>query len=76
MNSSGGQVDSCGGISPSSATSASSSRIPISRARITSLRATSMPDRSSRGSGSVNPFALASRTIAENGWLPSQTLNR
>ena len=31
-----------------------------SRARMTTLRATSVPDRSSRGSGSVYPLALAS----------------
>ena len=39
------------GTRPSTATSSSSSATPISRARMISLRATSMPDRSSRGIG-------------------------
>ena len=43
-------------------TSAEIDLAPISRARMTSLRATSMPERSSRGSGSVYPRPLASRT--------------
>ena len=50
--------------------------IPISRARITTLRPTSIPDRSSLGSGSVYPLACASLTISENGRLPSKLLNR
>ena len=41
------------GTSPTTFTSDISRANPISRARMMSLRATSMPDRSSRGSGSV-----------------------
>ena len=47
-------------------TSFSSTGSPASRARMTSLRATSRPDRSSRGSGSVKPRSRASATtVAE-----------
>ena len=52
-NSSAVQLASERGTRLSSCTSDSSSRSPISRPRMISLRAKSVPDRSSRGSGSV-----------------------
>ena len=39
---------------------------PHSRAKIVTFLATSTPDKSSLGSGSVYPFALASATTSEN----------
>ena len=39
--------------------------MPASRARINNLRATSCPERSSRGSGSVKPFSRASAVTSE-----------
>mmetsp|Transcript_23921 Transcript_23921/g.74815 ORF Transcript_23921/g.74815 Transcript_23921/m.74815 type:complete len:211 (+) Transcript_23921:205-837(+) len=55
----------------STGTSSSSSMRPASRASVTTLRATSVPERSSRGSGSVNPSSLACLTMSEKlspGW--------
>ena len=54
--------------------SASSSSRPVSsRARISSLRATSTPDKSSRGSGSVYPISRAIAVAAEK-LTPSSSL--
>mmetsp|Transcript_1070 Transcript_1070/g.3840 ORF Transcript_1070/g.3840 Transcript_1070/m.3840 type:complete len:208 (-) Transcript_1070:863-1486(-) len=47
-------------------TSSSSSFRPSSRARMVTFRWTSVPLRSSRGSGSVKPLFLASATTSEN----------
>ena len=53
------------GNTPSTSTSESSSSSPASRAKISNLRATSCPDKSSRGSGSVKPFSRASAVTSE-----------
>ena len=53
MNSSTDAFARASGTSVSTSMSPSSSERPASRARITALRATSTPERSSRGSGSV-----------------------
>ena len=76
MNSSTLHSVNCLGTSPSTRTSDISNPKPISRAKIMSFLATSMPDKSSRGSGSVKPFALAVLTIEEKASLPSKTLKR
>ncbi|MNL56814.1 hypothetical protein D3C87_1803340 [compost metagenome] len=47
--------------------------MPASRARIKSLRATSMPLRSSRGSGSVKPLPRAILVASEKA-IPSSSL--
>ena len=75
-NSETGPLVSSLGTSPSRATSASSTVMPISRARMTTLRATSVPDKSSRGSGSVYPSSRACVTNDENDRLPSKLLKR
>ena len=49
----------------STAISSRFTRRPMVRARMSALRATSSPLRSSRGSGSVKPFAFAERTASE-----------
>ena len=59
----------------SSSISAESSSKPASRARMSSLRRTSWPERSSRGSGSVRPCCHASSTSSEKGRLPSYCWN-
>src|SRR5207237_878924 len=76
MNSSIGPYASSAGTRLSTRTSLSSRSSPISRPRMMSLRATSCPERSSRGSGSVKPRARASRTICEKLVAPSYTLKR
>ena len=76
MNSSTLHFSSAFGTSPSTCTSAISRVSPISRPRMMSLRATSIPDRSSRGSGSVYPLVLAAPTMEEKLSRPSKTLNR
>ena len=48
---------------------------PISLARITVFLATSIPERSSRGSGSVYPNSFAFNTRLEKGILPSYDAN-
>lgn len=51
---------------------------PATRAKMTSLRATSRPERSSRGSGSVYPRDLAWATCSlhvEPGMLPAETFS-
>ena len=53
------------GNTPSTSMSSNSSSKPISRAKINNLRATSAPDKSSRGSGSVKPFSFASKVASE-----------
>ena len=53
-------------MSDSTGTSSRSTSTPQARARIVTLRATSVPDRSSRGSGSVKPFSFASAITSEN----------
>ncbi|MNE56195.1 hypothetical protein D3C80_1510870 [compost metagenome] len=62
-----------GGSACSTSTSDNSSAMPDSRARISSLRATSMPFRSSRGSGSVKPLPRAMPVASEKA-IPSSNL--
>ncbi|CSB39768.1 Uncharacterised protein [Vibrio cholerae] len=61
------------GSACSTSTSLSSNSYPASRAKISNLRATSIPERSSRGSGSVKPFSLAS-CVAWLKVMPSSNL--
>mmetsp|Transcript_5046 Transcript_5046/g.20241 ORF Transcript_5046/g.20241 Transcript_5046/m.20241 type:complete len:255 (+) Transcript_5046:1300-2064(+) len=71
------QSSSAAGTSDATETSSRLMFIPLSRAAITTFRATSRPLRSSRGSGSVYPASFAASTTVEKGVVfGSQVLNR
>mmetsp|Transcript_40007 Transcript_40007/g.96253 ORF Transcript_40007/g.96253 Transcript_40007/m.96253 type:complete len:234 (-) Transcript_40007:696-1397(-) len=76
MNSSASTSSSSRGTKLSTLTSSKLIINPDSRAAMTTFLATSMPFRSSRGSGSVYPAPFACDTICEKGELPSHVLKR